>query len=277
MPVKKNRTAHLIAVTPRGWAARASLVILMVMSLLLMVMNHTGNQSVSRIRVVLMDVLTPIIYVTGKPLDAVADAGAWINEIIQLRSDNIALKNANAQLLQWQSIAKNMEAENSSLRALMNAVPVSRNNYITARVVTDMSGPYVRSALISGGDEQGIRKDQAVISEHGLVGRVIETGKASSRILLISDINSRIPVMGETSREKTILVGNNGELPSLSYLATDSSIKVGERIITSGDGGIFPRGIDVGIVSKIEKGVVSVQPFVDATSIEYVRVVDYSL
>ncbi len=277
MSIKKSRTTHLVAVTPRGWATRASLVILMAMSLALVVMSQTSNQTATRLRIALMDFITPVVSVASKPLDAVANVGAWINDVTHLYSENIALKNANAQLLQWQSIAKNMEAENKSLRALMNAVAVPKNNYITARIFTDMGGPYVRSALIGGGIDQGIKKDQAVISEKGLVGRVVETGSSSSRVLLLSDINSRIPVMSESSREKTILVGNNSELPSLSYISPDSNIRVGERIITSGDGGVFPQGIAVGVVTKIEKGTIRVQPFVDATSIEYISVVDYSL
>ncbi len=277
MSIKKNRTTHLIAATPRGWTTRLSLGMLIIMSLSLMVMSQTGSPTTSRVRATLMDFITPVISVASKPLDAVASAGEWVKELIQLRSDNIALKNTNAQLLQWQSLAKSMEAENNSLRTLMNVVSTPKNNYITARIVTDMGGPYVRSALIGGGLEQGIKKDQAVISEHGLVGRIVETGNTSSRVLLLSDINSRIPVMSESSREKTILIGNNSELPSLSYIATDSAIKVGERIITSGDGGVFPRGIAVGVVSKIENGVIRIQPFVDATKIEYISVVDYSL
>lgn len=277
MSAKKSRAPHLIAATPRQWTSLASLVVLTTMSLILIIMNQTGNQNAIRLRTTLMDAITPVIIVASKPLDAVASAGAWINEMAQLRADNIALKNANTQLLQWQNIAKSMEAENNSLRVLMNAVSTPKNNYITTRIVTDMSGPYVRSALIGGGREQGIKKDQAVINEHGLVGRVIETGNTSSRVLLLSDINSHIPVMSESSREKTILIGNNNDLPSLSYITSDSSIKIGERIITSGDGGVFPRGIAVGIVTKIEKGIISVRPFVDASSIEYVNVIDYLL
>lgn len=277
MPIKKNRVTHLTAVTPRGITTRAGIAFLALSSVALMVMSQAGSQNASRIRTTLTDIITPAITVASKPFAAIASAGEWVSGMVNLRAENIALKNTNVQLLQWQSIAKTMEAENSSLRALLNVVPAAKNNYITARIVTDMSGPYVRSALIGGGIQHGIKKDQAVISEHGLVGRVVESGDTSSRILLLSDINSRIPVMSETSREKTILVGNNNELPSLSYIEANSSIAVGERIITSGDGGVFPRGIAVGVVTAIENGVIRVQPFVDASKIEYVSVVDYSL
>ena len=277
MSIKKNRTANLTAVTPRGITTLVSILLLALASVALMVMSQAGSQNASRIRTTLMDMLTPAITVASKPLDAVASAGQWVSDMINLRGENIALRNTNVQLLQWQSMAKSMEAENNSLRALLNVVPATKNNYITARIVTDMSGPYVRSALIGGGMQHGVKKDQAVISEHGLVGRVLEAGDTSSRILLLSDINSRIPVMSETSREKTILVGNNNELPSLSYIEANSSIAVGERIITSGDGGVFPRGIAVGVVTEIVGGIVRIQPFVDASKIEYVSVVDYSL
>lgn len=277
MSSKKNRATHITAITPRGLTTRASIVFLSLISVSLMVMSNTGSQNASRIRGALMDMLTPAITVAGKPLDAVAAAGGWVSDMVNLRNENLALKNTNAQLLQWQTLAKSMEAENSSLRSLMHVVPASKNNYITARIVTDISGPYVRSALIGGGGQHGVKKDQAVISEHGLVGRVVETGDTSSRVLLLSDINSRIPVMSETSREKTILVGNNNDLPSLSYIEANSSIAVGERIITSGDGGVFPRGIAVGVVTEIKNGIIRVQPFVDASKIEYVSVVDYSL
>lgn len=274
---KRGRAAHLTIVTPRQWIGRLSLILLLILSLAFMAMGQANNHSLARFRATLMDSVVEIAAVAAKPIDAVASVGVWFGEMANLRAENIALRNENIKLLQWQSIAKSMEAENQSLRAIAHAVSIPKSNYVTTRIVSDMGGPYVRSALIGGGAEQGIKKDQAVINERGLVGRVIETGDSSSRVLLLSDINSRIPVMGESSREKTILVGNNNDLPSLSYLSPDSSIKVGERIITSGDGGVFPRGIAVGIVTSIDKGMVKIQPFVDPASIEYVSVVDYSL
>jgi rod shape-determining protein MreC len=277
MSARKNRAIYLTAITPRQWTARISIVFLIITSLLLMVMSQVNSQTTTRLRTQILDIFVPVISVASKPLNAVASFASWASEMSLIRSENIALKNANIQLLQWQSTAKNLEAENNSLRSLMNVIPLPKKHYITTRIVTDMSGPYVRSALIAGGVQQGIKRDQAVVSEYGLVGRVVETGSSSSRVLLLNDINSRIPVMFESTRQKAILTGNNNELPSLSYVATDNDVKIGERIITSGDGGIFPRGIVVGKVSKVEKNLIRIQPAVDSTNIEYVNVVDYSL
>jgi rod shape-determining protein MreC len=273
--LKKNHAHHLTISPSRDFVARASVVLMVIASISLIVMSHTGSKASSRFRAGIADIFAPVVMLANAPIDTIASAGNWVKDFANLRSENIALKNANLQLLKWQDMAKDIQAENDSLRALMSVVPDKKNNYITARIVSDFGGAYVRSALISGGANQGIKKDQPVINERGLVGRVIEVGDSSARALLLTDINSRVPVIAENSREKTILVGNNNNLPSLSYLSANSAIKVGERILTSGDGGIFPRGIAVGVVESVDNGVVRVHPFVDSVSSEYVSVVDY--
>jgi len=179
-------------------------------------------------------------------------------------------------LLKWQAQAKAMDAENRALRALLNVVPARKSSYITARLVSDVGGPYVHSALINGGTDNGILKDQAAISDNGLLGRVVDVGATSSRVLLLNDINSRVPVVTESSHEKSILVGNNTDTPTLSYIGGESRIRVGERIVTSGDGGVFPEGIPVGVVTSVSKGAVKVQPYVDPTRVQYISVVNYS-
>jgi rod shape-determining protein MreC len=239
-------------------------------------MSQSGNPAAERLRTAITDTLIPVLEVAARPIDAIAGAGAWLTEMARLHAENIALKNQNLQLLKWQAVAKDMEAENQSLRALLKVVPSQSHSFVTARIVSDLGGPYVHSALINGGSQSGIKKNQAVMNENGLVGRVVEVGETSARVLLLSDINSRVPVIAESVHEKSILSGNNEAEPTLSYLAAGSKIAVGERIVTSGDGGIFPAGIPVGVVTSIENNVVRVQPFADPARIEYISAVDYS-
>lgn len=274
MAYKKAQPVRLAAQPVKQWFSRASVVLLMTAGVALMVMSKSGNPMAERLRTSITDVAVPVLAFAASPMDAIARGGAWISETVHMRSENVMLRNQNVQLLQWQALAKEMEAENKSLRSLLNVIPAQKRNYITARVVSDLGGPYVHAALINGGKSHGIRKDQAVINEDGLVGRVVEAGETSARVLLLSDINSRVPVLAEKSREKSILSGNNDGLPTLSYLAADSKVALGERIVTSGDGGIFPSGVPVGVVTGIEKGAVQVQPFVDTTKIEYVSAID---
>lgn len=275
MAIKKARTTSLL-LSDKQWLHRASIVLLITAGIALMVMSKTNNPAVNRLRGQITDIAVPMLSVAANPMDAIHNAGLWVGEMMNLRADNLALKNANVELLKWQEKAKTMETENIALRSLLNVVAANKSTYITARIVSDVGGPYMHSALLNGGNDDGIKKDQAVVSENGLLGRVVDAGEQSARILLLTDINSRVPVITESTHEKSILMGTNNETPSLAYLAADSKIKVGERIITSGDGGIFPQGIPVGIVTSIQKNTVSVQPFVNVTQSQFVSVIDYS-
>lgn len=273
----RKPSSRLNSLPGRPLLTRAGVVLMVTASVTLMVMGKSGNPAVARLQNAISDAVTPVLAVAASPMNAMAGGAQWVTDMINMRAENIQLKNQNAQLMQWQAIAKDMEAENNLLRQLLNVVPAQKHSYITARVVSDLGGPYAHSALIAGGTQAGIQKDQAVVNENGLVGRVVEAGNTSARVLLLADINSRVPVITEKSREKSILSGSNDDLPTLSYLAAGSKVAVGERVVTTGDGGIFPSGIAVGIVTSTDRGAVKVQPFVDPAKIEYVSVVDYSL
>lgn len=275
MATKKIRSSSVL-LPGKQWFYRASVVMMVTFAMALMVMSKTNNPAVGKLRSHITDVVVPLLSIASSPMDAIHNFGTWIGEMSRIRADNVALKNENVELLKWQAQAKAMEVENKSLRSLLNVVPAERSTYITARVVSDLGGPYIHSALINGGGDLGIKKDQAAISDNGLLGRVVDVGNSSARILLLNDINSRVPVIAESSHEKSILVGNNSDAPTLSYISGESKIKVGERVVTSGDGGIFPQGIPVGVVTSVSKSAVKIQPYVDATRVEYVSVVDYS-
>lgn len=272
--IKKARTSSLL-IADKLWLQRASFVLFLTIGVTLMAMSKTGNPAVTRLRTHINDAVVPVLAVAASPMDAIHNAGAWVGELVQMRRENIALRNANIELMKWQEQAKAQSAELESLRKLLNVVAASKSSFITARIVSDVGGPYVHSALISGGSLEGIKKDQAVLGEHGLLGRVVDVGEKSARVLLLSDINSRVPVLAEGSREKSILVGNNTDTPTLAYLMADSKIKAGDRIVTSGDGGIFPAGIPVGIVTSIDQGAVTVQPFVQPSQAQFVSIVDH--
>jgi rod shape-determining protein MreC len=274
----RNRRAqsHIAILPGSGWVRNASRGLLIGAALVLFAMSKTGNPVAANLRATILDTVTPVIAVAASPFDAVSDAGDWFKGLVAMRAENVQLKNQNLQLLQWQSMAKRMESENASLKQLMNVVPEKKTHYVTAHLVSDLGGPYAKSALINGGKTQGIKIDQAVINEDGLIGRVIETAETSARVLLLADINSRVPVMAERTRQKTILAGNSTGLPTLSYLPGNNDIQIGDRIVTSGDGGIFPAGIPVGVVASASGSIVAVQPYADITRVEYISAIDYS-
>jgi rod shape-determining protein MreC len=110
----------------------------------------------------------------------------------------------------------------------------------------------------------------------GLVGRIAEVGDRASRVLLLTDLNSRIPVTLQGSHERAILAGDNSPRPLLAYLAPNAKPEVGERVVTSGDGGVFPPGIPVGVIVSVG-GQVRVATSSDLSVIDYVKIVDFGL
>ena len=174
-------------------------------------------------------------------------------------------------MLHWQQAAIALADENSQLRDLVKLVPQSAVSFVSARVIANSGGAFLRNLMIDAGTENGIARGQAAVVGEGLVGRVYEVGARAARILLITDLNSRVPVIVERSRQRAILAGDNSELPALWYLDPAAPLKVGDRIVTSGEGGIFPSGLPVGVVEAADSGSPRVQPFVRLGQLEYVR------
>jgi rod shape-determining protein MreC len=258
-------------------AGRMAILFLLALSLGLVLVGKSHQSLSHNVRMLITDTVTPVIQVLSAPTDAIQSAASWVSEMTSLREENHALKSQNARLQQWQAVATELQSENAKLRDLLRFAPPNRSAYSSARVAADPGSPYSRSAIITSGSDQSVHEDMAVINDGGLVGRVVEVGKRTARILLLSDMNSRIPILSETSRERAIAGGNGGDLLSLFYLPEGSKLTVGEKIVTSGDGGVLPPGLPVGVVVKIENKTAWVKPFVDWYHLEYVSVVDFSM
>ena len=136
-----------------------------------------------------------------------------------MRAENRRLREENERLRRWQAVALALDAENAALKANLHWIPDPAPSYVTARVVADAGGVYARAVLLSVGPEQRIAQGQIALDERGLVGRVTEVGARSARVLLITDMNSRIPVTLENSRARAILVGTNGAAAAADVLA----------------------------------------------------------
>jgi rod shape-determining protein MreC len=223
------------------------------------------------------DVIAPILDLLSRPSASAAQAIDSVRELGRLREENAQLRQQQARLLQWQTVAHRLDHENQELRKLLNLTPDPKARFVTARVVGGSGGAFVRSILVAAGSKDGVRKNQAAITGEGLIGRVSEVGERASRVLLLTDINSNIPVFVERTRERAIAHGDSSNSMVLTYAPGDLAAKAGDRIVTSGHGGVFPPGLPLGIITVVQGGTVTVQPFVDWEQLEYVRLVDYEL
>jgi rod shape-determining protein MreC len=170
-----------------------------------------------------------------------------------------------------------LDAENATLKANLHWLPDPALAYVTARVVADAGGVYARSVLLSVGPHNAVRKGQIALDASGLVGRVTEVGERSARVLLITDINSRIPVTLEQSRAQAILVGANTSYPKLMFLPEGVHPAEGERVVTSAEANAFPAGLLVGTVHYGSTAQPMLNPAANLEKLEIVRVFDYGL
>lgn len=218
--------------------------------------------------------IAPVLAIASRPAQDAAMFVRNASGLAELQVENSRLLEENARLRDWYQTALLLDAENKSLRELLNVKAEPENRYITARILGETGNTFVKSLLLSAGSRDGVHAGQAVLSGVGLVGRVVESGVNSSRVLLITDVNSRVPVMVENTRQHAVVAGANDSMPFLTHMPPDSEIPTDSRIVTSGHGGIFPQGVPVGRVMKDQNGIYRVELFADFDRMIHVRIVD---
>lgn len=220
------------------------------------------------------DIAAPVMTIIGAPFRVIGDAVEGVTGLTQIKAENARLLSENAQLKEWYQTAMLLRAENQSLKDLLNVIPEPDQSYITTRVIADSGSSFVKSLLIEAGTEDGVKEGQAVLGGQGMIGRVIEVGNRASRVLLLSDINSHIPVVIEDANQRAILAGTNDSYLTLMHLPREFLAKQGQRIVTSGNDGLFPSGLPIGEVAEVKDGVPLVRMFSDPYAAGYVQIVE---
>lgn len=242
-------------------------------SLLLLLVLQRDNPRIERLRQGTFDVLVPVIDTLSAPFLALRNAGQRLSQIGKLRA-------LNDQLTAENDVLRLQVAELTQAKILMQqyrsllALPAEPDfDFIPLRVVADLSSPFVKTLITVGGSDMGLRPGLAVMGTNGLVGRVISVGAKSARILLVTDFNSKIPVVALSSDVQAILAGRNEAQPFLQYIPPKARLKPGDLLVTSGRGGQVPVGLPVGTVRTIaENGEVDVALLEDVRNLVYVRV-----
>ena len=218
---------------------------------------------------------------------AISAPGRWTGQATQYVrdyfgavSENRQLRVENAELRQWKATAAALEDTNARYRALLGFKTNPPIPMASAHVILDSRGPFADTRLADAGKEKGVEVGNPVMNERGLVGRVIGVAHGASRVLLLSDVASRTPVLVDRTDARAIMTGDASATPKLEYLRGVDPIKEGDRILTSGDGGMIPRGLPVGTAVKGLDGGWRVRLDADQSSIDFVRILlfkDFSL
>ena len=266
-----------LSIQARQALARLTLPVLILAALALMLLGRATPLVPERARISLSDALAPLYAVVDAPLRAVRTGARAVSETLQLRAENERLRTENERLRHWYDVAMALDAENATLKDNLHWVPDPTLSYVTARVVADAGGVYARSVLLSVGPNSTIRRGEVALDASGLVGRVTEVGARSARVLLITDMNSRIPVLLEKSRARAILAGANAPNPKLIYTQDGVHPEEGERVVTSAEAGAFPAGLLIGTVHYGASDRLEVTPAADLGRLDVVRIFDYGL
>ena len=270
------RLSARAAAPVRAALQRFGFVALLGLAATLMAMDRADVGATRALRAVLVDAAAPVLDALSRPVESANAAIAEIGALMSLRAENAELREANARLRGWESAARALEQENAALRRAARLAAERLPVFVTGRVVGDSGSAFVRTLLVAAGARDGVAKGQAAITADGVVGRVVDVGLRASRVLLITDLNSRVPVLLERSRQRAILAGDNGTLARLDYLPGGAAPAVGERVVTSGHGGLMPPGLPVGVVARAEANEVRVRPLAEFGRIDYVRLVAWT-
>ncbi len=275
MPRPGQKYILRVALPFREHARRFGFVALLVVSLGLVALGRTDVATVEGLRANIADISTPILSAVSRPIETARGVVRQVTAMAVLQQENQELRQQNSRLQRWQIVAHKLERENAALRTLMEYRPGPLASYISARLVGGLGSPFVRVLMLNAGARDGVKRGQAVLDSKGMVGRIVEVGKRSARVLLLTDLNSRIPIILEPSGDRAILAGDNSDTLHLELLSPKASITVGMRTSTSGHGGKLPPGLPIGRVSRISDGIVQVQPFVDFGRLDYVLVANW--
>lgn len=190
----------------------------------------------------------------------------------RLYEQNQELRRELQTMSAWKEAAVQLEQENAKLLAQNNVRIDPALTSVSGVVMTDSGTPFRQSVLLNVGARDGIVDGWATMDGLGLVGRISGVGETTSRVLLLTDPSSRIPVTIQPSGQHALLSGDNTPLPVLEFIESPENVRPGDRVVSSGDGGVFPPGLLVGQVALATDGRLRVRMSADYGRLEFLRV-----
>lgn len=275
--MKRRRVLFIRLSQFRVFIRKLLVAALFVSALVFMMLSKADTLILNKITNSVVQSFSPVVRVMQFPAEVLYAVYDKIRDITLVYSENKHLKAENADLLMLKNQVRTLKAENKLLGQMLNYTPPPEASYITAKIVAEEGDGFSHSLIAYTDNASQVRKGQVVLGSESVVGRVESVSGSYIRVLLFTDINSRVPVVIERNRIRGILSGDNTTVPKLLFTAAGSDIKDGDMVVTSGVAGVFPTGLPIGVVSKITKDAISVETISDIERLEYVKIVDYGV
>ena len=258
----------------RGTKQRFSLFVLLFSSIFLIVLGKFNFTAINYLKITINEVVYRTSFVASIPEKYITYSYRAIEEHIKLYKDYNFQKEELEKLKSEKYEVKFLEAENKRLKKVLNDINYS-SELVIAKVIIDKQSPFLRSIIINKGSKNNIKKGMSVLSDSYLIGKVVEVNYMTSRVLLLSDLNSRIPVTIEPGSVQSILHGDGKNSGNIQYTKDNLPIADGSIIYTSGTGGLLKSGIPIGKIEQNENQN-SVNFFIDFSQLRYVKVSSYT-
>ncbi|TDK42233.1 rod shape-determining protein MreC [Antarcticimicrobium luteum] len=227
---------------------------------------------VERFRAQVVDRVVPSMDWAMAPVTGTINLIRDFQSYQRLAEQNQELRRELRQMKAWKEAALQLEQENARLLDLNNVRLDPRLTFITGVVLADSGSPFRQSVLLNVGARDGIRDGWAAMDGIGLVGRISGTGRNTARVILLTDASSSIPATIQPSGQSALVTGNNTAAPLIDFLENPDLVRPGDRVITSGDGGVFPAGLLIGQVAADPTGRLRVRLAADYERLEFLRV-----
>ena len=240
--------------------------------LLLFFLWRIDNNRAERFRLALLNQIVPNVEFFTSSIKVIGRIVLDISSFTNVYEQNQNLKNELQDMKKWREAAIQLEQKNAKLRALNNLKVNPQLDWVTGEVIADSGGTYSSSALLNVGIEDGIIDGSAVVDGLGLVGRISGVEDQISRIILLSDTKSYVPVIIEPNNQEAILRGDNSSAPLIEFIRGVEKIQPGFRVYTSGTGGVFPSGILIGKVVLSSDKKIRVKLSANISKLDYLRI-----
>ena len=256
--------------------AQLPLAIVAALAIALILIGKAQSALFDRARAHVTDFLAPALEVLRTPLADLNRTMGSIGEIFAVYQQNLELKEENARLRQWRNTAIVLQDRVRRYQLLLHAIPDPELSSVMARVIGRASHPFLETMILDAGKAQGVKPGQAVIDARGMIGRIFITGDHTAWVILLTDLNSRIPVTIEPGNIQAIMGGDNSPAPSIEVVSQNATLKAGDQVVSSGDGSLLPPGLPIGtITSEAATGAFRVSLLADPASSQDVEVIDF--
>ncbi len=239
--------------------AQLPLVIVLALAVVLVLLGKAQAGLFDRARMRITDWMQPALESVHAPAQAFNRWMGSVSEIFHVYQENLALKDENARLKQWRNVAVVMQGRVQHYQSLLHAVPDPDVNSVLARVIGRASRPFLETMILDAGSAADVKPGEAVVDARGMIGRIYLAGARTSWVILLTDLNSRIPVTiaasapGKQPNTQAIMAGDNTAMPSLDTLSP-VTLEAGDQVVSSGDGGLLPPGLPIGTVVATTAG-----------------------